>query len=205
MKNPNQYNIEPKRDRPVASARSVSAKELSRRNIKFARLKWGSLTQASIRALMELTQQYSLSVERGQLQIIDGRWYVTHSGLLRVAFSRRCAGIKTDLQQNLSDPRENRWIFRATIYKSVKSKGFVGYGDADPSNVSPFVRGSELRIAETRAVNRRLYGRLMGLVFVQSRNLDLLARQPKSQKRPRTIITMARTMGSPVYAISFVF
>jgi hypothetical protein len=32
----------------------------------------------------------------------------------------------------------------------------VGYGDADPSNVSPRVRGAEMRVAETRAVNRAL-------------------------------------------------
>jgi hypothetical protein len=33
---------------------------------------------------------------------------------------------------------------------------FVGYGDADPSNVSPLVHGAEMRVAETRAVNRAL-------------------------------------------------
>ncbi len=33
---------------------------------------------------------------------------------------------------------------------------FVGYGDADPSNVSSLVRGAEMRVAETRAVNRAL-------------------------------------------------
>jgi hypothetical protein len=46
--------------------------------------------------------------------------------------------------------------------------GFVGYGDADPSNVSPLVRGAEMRIAETRAVNRALrkaYG--IGLCSVE--------------------------------------
>jgi hypothetical protein len=35
-------------------------------------------------------------------------------------------------------------------------KDSVGYGDADPSNVSPLVRGAEMRVAETRAVNRAL-------------------------------------------------
>ena len=35
-------------------------------------------------------------------------------------------------------------------------RGFVGYGDADPSNVSPLVHGAEMRVAETRAVNRAL-------------------------------------------------
>jgi len=50
----------------------------------------------------------------------------------------------------------NRWAFKAVVYKSRTCKGFVGYGDADPSNVSALVRGAEMRIAETRAVNRAL-------------------------------------------------
>ena len=32
----------------------------------------------------------------------------------------------------------------------------MGYGDADPLNVSPLVHGAEMRVAETRAVNRAL-------------------------------------------------
>jgi hypothetical protein len=60
------------------------------------------------------------------------------------------------------------WIFKATVYKTAVSKGFVGYGDADPSNTSPLVRGAEMRVAETRAVNRALrkaYG--IGLCSVE--------------------------------------
>jgi hypothetical protein len=44
---------------------------------------------------------------------------------------------------------------------------FVGY-DADPSNVSSLVHGAEIRVAETRAVNRALreaYG--IGLCSVE--------------------------------------
>ena len=55
-----------------------------------------------------------------------------------------------------SDPSSHRWAFRATVYKSPRCKGFVGYGDADPSNVSALVHGAEMRVAETRAVNRAL-------------------------------------------------
>ena len=55
-----------------------------------------------------------------------------------------------------SDPRTQRWAFEATVYKSRACRGFVGYGDADPSNVSSLVRGAEMRVAETRAVNRAL-------------------------------------------------
>jgi hypothetical protein len=44
----------------------------------------------------------------------------------------------------------------------------VGYGDADPSNVPPWSTGAEMRVAETRAVNRALrtaYG--IGLCSVE--------------------------------------
>jgi hypothetical protein len=55
-----------------------------------------------------------------------------------------------------SNPSTQRWAFEATVYKSRTCRGFVGYGDADPSNVSSLVRGAEMRVAETRAVNRAL-------------------------------------------------
>ena len=58
--------------------------------------------------------------------------------------------------RHLSDPSTSRYAFRATVYKSSQCRGFVGYGDADPSNVSFLVHGAEMRVAETRAVNRAL-------------------------------------------------
>src|SRR5205814_9027729 len=58
--------------------------------------------------------------------------------------------------QMFSEPSVGRWAFEATVYRSRTCRGFVGYGDADPSNVSPLVRGAEMRVAETRAVNRAL-------------------------------------------------
>ena len=47
--------------------------------------------------------------------------------------------------------------------------GFVGYGDADPSNVSSLVRGAEMRVAETRAVNRA-FAKPTALASARSRN-----------------------------------
>src|ERR1700683_2682904 len=89
-------------------------------------------------------------------------------GLLRISELRRCAGIRTVVRRDLSDPVSSFWVFSATVYKTFRSKGFVGYGDANPSNVSPLVRGAEMRVAETRAVNRALrkaYG--IGLCSVE--------------------------------------
>jgi hypothetical protein len=81
---------------------------------------------------------------------------VNHSGLLKLAERRRCSGIHTQPILKSSDPLSSRWVFKATVFKSPKCKGFTGYGDADPSNVSALVHGAEMRVAETRAVNRAL-------------------------------------------------
>ena len=139
-----------------------------RSNAKLARQLWGELTSAALRSLRDLSATHSLSVAAGHLQFLDGRWYVTHSGLLQIASRRNCHGIKTILQEKYSNLAASRWVFRATVYKSIRSKGFVGYGDADPTNTSSIVRGAEMRVAETRAVNRALrkaYG--IGLCSVE--------------------------------------
>jgi hypothetical protein len=137
-------------------------------NIKWAKSTWGNLDRSARLNLRELTRRFSLSVPAGDVLLLDGKWYVTHAGLLRLAHRRRCLGINTSLQRHLSDSATNRWVFKATVYKSPGSKGFVGYGDADPSNVSSLVSGAEMRVAETRAVNRALrkaYG--IGLCSVE--------------------------------------
>ena len=127
-----------------------------RANASMARRLWGEQSRFSLGALRALTTEYSFSVRAGDLQLVDGKWYVTHTGLLRLASNRRCRGIITAIQRRLCSPLENRWVFRAVVFKDSKSKGFVGYGDADPSNVSSRVHGAEMRVAETRAVNRAL-------------------------------------------------
>ncbi len=139
-----------------------------RSNAKLARQLWGEPSRVALRTLKDLTLKYSLSVAAGDLQFLDGRWYVTHSGLLQLASRKGCRGIKTILQERLSDVGTGRWVFKATVFKNPSSKGFVGYGDADPTNTSPLVRGAEMRVAETRAVNRALrkaYG--IGLCSVE--------------------------------------
>jgi hypothetical protein len=129
-----------------------------RSNAKLARQLWGEPSPVVLRTLRELTLGHSLSIAAGDLQLLEGRWYVTHAGLLRVSQRKRCSGIHTALQKDLCDPALNRWVFKATIYKSGNAKGFVGYGDADPSNCSSVVQGAEMRVAETRAKSRSSQG-----------------------------------------------
>jgi hypothetical protein len=95
-------------------------------------------------------------VGSGDLALLNNHWYVTHTGLLRMAKRRRCCGIHVEAVDSLCDSAASRFVLKATVYPSKNSSGFVGYGDADPSNVSALVRGAEMRVAETRAVNRAL-------------------------------------------------
>jgi hypothetical protein len=142
---------------------------LVRRNIRLARrLTTRQLGTIAIERLRDLTKTFGFSLSLGDVQYLDGGWYITHAGLLRLSRRRRCSGIRVHEVRQLCDPVMGRWVFKATVYPYLRSKGFVGFGDADPSNVSSLVHGAEMRVAETRAVNRALrkaYG--IGLCSVE--------------------------------------
>ena len=130
---------------------------LAAENLRFAkRFISGNLTPLLVQQLRELTSRFSLSLKFGDLILLSGGWYVTHAGLIRLAERSNCSGMQVQPVRHLSDPSSGRYAFRATVYKSSHCRGFVGYGDADPSNVSILVHGAEMRVAETRAVNRAL-------------------------------------------------
>jgi len=125
-------------------------------NLRVARSKWGDIDRPAVEQLKKLSSELQVSVASGDLLLLDARWYVTHTGLIRLAARRHCSGVRIQCILEFSDAPKRRYAFKATVYKSRTSQGFVGYGDADPSNVSPLVRGAEMRVAETRAVNRAL-------------------------------------------------
>ena len=76
-----------------------------RSNILCAHRIWGQLPSTAISALKQLTNNLAVSVAAGDLQFLENRWYVTHSGLLRIAQRRKCRGIETAIQDHLSDPK----------------------------------------------------------------------------------------------------
>jgi hypothetical protein len=135
----------------------TTAKQLIRRNRRLAVQRWGTrVTRTAFEALRAYSEQSQFSLASGDLLLLDNGWYVTNAGLTRLARRNRCAGIDVKPVQAFCDPVGRRWAFQATVYKSRVCRGFVGYGDADPSNVSPLVCGAEMRVAETRAVNRAI-------------------------------------------------
>jgi hypothetical protein len=159
-----------------------SFSQLAQKNIKIAKEKWrGELNRAQIQTLRSLTEGYGFAVALGDLLLLEDKWYVTHAGLLRLATRNRCNSIQVHQVREFCNPRTLTWVFKASVYKTPGSKGFVGYGDADPSNVSTLVHGAEMRIAETRAVNRALrkaYG--IGLCSVEELGTLSSSRGPTS-------------------------
>ena len=131
--------------------------KLLRENVSWARKALGTLFVSQTKASLEtLTREFGFSVRNGDLQIINGNWYVTHTGLIGLAHRKRCRGIHVEAVDSLCNSMASRFVLKATVYPSKHFSGFVGYGDADPSNVSFLVHGAEMRVAETRAVNRAL-------------------------------------------------
>jgi hypothetical protein len=126
-------------------------------NVRVARNRWGvGRSHTALQILRMYSEEYQFSLSTGDLLFLNQNWYVTHAGLLRLSHRRHCYGIDVHAVADLCSTGLSRYAFRATVYTSSACKGFIGYGDADPSNVSPLVHGAEMRVAETRAVNRAL-------------------------------------------------
>jgi hypothetical protein len=156
-------------------------------NASIARSIWGPLTKPEAVTLKELLRRFRFSIAQGDLQYLAKGWYVTHAGLLRLAQRRRCAGIRVQSIHAFCKPELCQWVFKATVYKSARSNVYMGYGDANPSNVSALVRGAEMRVAETRAVNRALrkaYG--IGLCSVEELGWEPKVFGPSDPQRPST-------------------
>jgi len=161
--------------------------KLVRRNRRYAKSRWGSiLGVAALDALRNYSEEFQFSAASGDLLFLDKGWYVTNAGLTRLARRNRCAGVHVQPVPEFSDPATSRWAFKATVYKSRSCKGFVGYGDADPSNISPLVHGAEMRVAETRAVNRALR-KAYGIGICSVEEIGSFAEVPQSSREPKKL------------------
>jgi hypothetical protein len=154
---------------------------LLRDNVSWARKALGSAFGAHVKVSLEgLTREFGFSVSGGDLLIINCNWYVTHTGLIGLARRKKCRGIHVETVDFLCNSSSSRFVLKATVYPSKSSSGFVGYGDADPSNVSFLVHGAEMRVAETRAVNRALR-KAYGIGICSVEEIGSFARQPPSR------------------------
>ncbi len=162
--------------------------DLFGQNLRAAKRTWGpGLEKFVVRTLKCLSIALRVDIDSGDLLLINNHWYVTHTGLIRLAHRKKCIGIHVEAVDSLCDSSASRFVLKAIVYPSTSSSGFVGYGDADPSNVSPMVHGAEMRVAETRAVNRALR-KAYGIGICSVEEIGSLAGQtdscPESSKLP---------------------
>jgi hypothetical protein len=158
-----------------------------RENLRLARqLVGGPLPTRVATTLETLSKDFNFSLSNGELQFITNGWYVTHTGLLRLARRKKCRGIHVEAVDSLCDSSTRRFVLKATVYPSKNSSGFVGYGDADPSNVSALVHGAEMRVAETRAVNRALR-KAYGIGICSVEEIGSFADPQQSSREPKKV------------------
>jgi hypothetical protein len=174
--------------------------QLIRHNIALVKKLYPNINRTRIQALKELTKQFSFSFASGDVIQLENGWFVTHIGLIRLARRKRCRGILVEAVNALCDSAANRFVLKATVYPSKDSAGFVGYGDAHPCNVSLLVRGAEMRMAETRAVNRALrkaYGiGICSLEEIGSNPAPIAAADDAQKFPPKSVSTSANGSGN---------
>jgi len=149
------------------------------KNTRAFRSKYPDAPKSLLRVLRELSKALGVSLMDGDVQLLDGKWYITHAGLLRIAHRDSCAAIEVEPSFQLSSVTDQRFVFRATVRKKGEGQVFVGYGDADPTNVGANMHGAELRIAETREVNRALR-KAYGIGLCSAEELGVVTNHPPS-------------------------
>src|ERR1700693_3265714 len=89
---------------------------LVRQNIRLARRSAArQLGRVAVDRLRDLTKTFGFSLSLGDIQYMEGGWYITHAGLLRLSRRRRCSGIRVQQVRQLCDPVMGRWVFKATV------------------------------------------------------------------------------------------
>src|ERR1700745_500767 len=78
---------------------------LVRQNTRLAkRLVAGQLAADALCGLRDLTVSFGVSIALGDLLYLQDRWYVTHAGLLRLAYRTHCASIRVEQVREYCDP-----------------------------------------------------------------------------------------------------
>jgi hypothetical protein len=157
-----------------------------RSNKRAALRRWQNISSEGWHTLRLLTTEHQLSISCGDITLLGSRWYVTHSGLLALARRNKCRGIHVEAVAELCESSARRFVVKSIVYPFKTSVGFVGYGDADPSNVSSLVQGAEMRVAETRAVNRALR-KAYGIGICSVEEIGILAEQPPEESHSKKL------------------
>ncbi len=80
-----------------------------RQDVRLAKSKWCDLNKLSLNSLVSVLRRHRLSLAGGDLLFVDGRWYVTHSGLLRIAARKHCQGMCVQPVKEFCDSSSARY------------------------------------------------------------------------------------------------
>jgi hypothetical protein len=87
----------------------LSNDNLFRCNRRLARERWGqALSSNALETLRAYSKEFGFSISAGDLLLLDKGWYVTHSGLIRLARRNRCQGILVYPAQEFCNPGQSR-------------------------------------------------------------------------------------------------
>jgi len=71
---------------PAQRNQTLHVFELLRENQRLARIRYSSeVSSTTLEQLRHLTEAFAVSLKVEDVLFLDGRWYVTHTGLLRLA------------------------------------------------------------------------------------------------------------------------
>ena len=147
-----------KREMPTSAG---IARKLVSENARAAKRTLGPELGPRITAhLKVLGRDYGFSIEAGELQIINGNWYVTHTGLVRLpaasgvaalwAISRRCSG---ESAAALASPP-----FLAPSFDKATACGFFFFSPmALKSIYASFGRGKQQQVSCLTCLHEQAY------------------------------------------------
>src|ERR1019366_10738281 len=91
---------------------------LHSRNLRLAKSTFSVGQRHILLKTLEHLSAMRLDIGSGDLTLLNNHWYVTHTGLLRMAKRKRCSGIEVEAVVNLCDSPAGRYVFKATVYSS---------------------------------------------------------------------------------------
>src|SRR5260370_2089739 len=104
-------------------------------NLRWAGKLWGGISTMSLTGLKQASELYNFYITMGDLLYMNGGWYVTHVGLLRLAHRKACAGIRVEAVPAFCDVAASKRGFKGPVFKSHTFHGVVAYGARNQSNV----------------------------------------------------------------------
>jgi len=125
--------------------------QLIRHNTSLVKKLYPNINRARIQTLKELTKQFSFSFASGDVIQLENGWFVTHTGLVRLARRKRCRGIHVEAVDSLCDSAASRFVLVCVSRladasdrcppRFVPRRARAGTRFVDSSSGVPFSRG----------------------------------------------------------------